>query len=163
MQRKNSILKRAHRSGIAMIMAIAVIVILATIMALAISLTSQTTKRTTDVYLYEQSALLAHSAAEYALLRISQSPPCSNLNTTFTQDGLYNITINLRYVYYDDPTTPLINEAQALCTANGGTLYTTVTTPEQNGSVLMDVTVDVNDTTVATEPIRYFKRTIQKL
>ncbi|WP_434580302.1 hypothetical protein MLC52_10210 [Sulfurimonas sp. NW15] len=152
MQRKNSILKR-KRSGIAMIMAIAVIVIIATIMALAISLTSQTTKRTTDVYLYEQSVLLAHSAAEYTLLRISQNPPCTDLNTTFTQDTLYNITINLRYIY----------DSNASCIANGGTLYTTVTTPEQNGSVLMDITVDVNDTTVASEPVRYFKRTLQKL
>jgi len=167
MQRKNNILKRGQRSGIAMIMAIAVIVIIATIMALAISLTSQTTKRTTDVYLYEQAALLAHSAAEYALLQISQNAPCTNLDTTFTQDRIYNITINLRYVYYDDPATLLINEAQATCNAvqaaNRGTLYTTVNTPEQNGSVLMDITVDVNDTTVATEPIRYFRRTLQKL
>ncbi|ADN09845.1 hypothetical protein [Sulfurimonas autotrophica] len=154
MQRKNSILKRdRHRSGIAMIMAIAVIVIIATIMALAISLTSQTTKRTTDVYLYEQSALLAHGAAEYALLRISQNPPCTDLDETFTQGTLYNITINLRYIY----------DSNTSCIANGGTLYTTVTTPEQNGSVLMDITVDVNDTTVASEPIRYFKRTLQKL
>ncbi|WP_457750334.1 hypothetical protein [Sulfurimonas sp.] len=152
MQRKNNILSSA-RSGIAMIMAIAVIVIIATIMALAITLTSQTSKRTTDVYLYEQSVLLAHSAAEYALLRISQNPPCTDLDETFTQDTLYNITINLRYIY----------DSNASCSANGGTLYTTITTPEQNGSVLMDITVDVNDTTVASEPIRYFKRTLQKL
>ena len=152
MQRKNNILKGA-RSGIAMLMAIAVIVVLATIMALTITLTSQTTKRTTDVYLYEQSVLLAHSAAEYALLRISQNPPCSNLDENFTQDALYHITIRLRYIY----------DSNASCLVNGGVLYTTVTTPEQNGSVLMDITVDVNDTTVATEPIRYFKRTLQKL
>jgi len=172
MQRKNSILRKNQRSGIAMIMAIAVIVIIATIMALALTLTSQTTKRTTDVYLYEQSALLAHSAAEYALLRISQNPPCTKSDilftqVPFTQDTLYNITINLRYVYYDNPDTPLVNEAQAVCdalpVANRGTLYTTVSTPEQNGSVLMDITVDVNDTNVASEPIRYFKRTLQKL
>jgi len=153
MQRKNNILKRGHKHGIAMIMAIAVIVIIATIMALSITLTSQTTKRTTDVYLYEQAALLAHSAAEYALLQISQNPPCSNLDTNFIQDTLYNITINLRYIY----------DSNAPCAANGGTLYTTVTTPEENGSVLMDITVDVNDTNIATEPIRYFKRTLQKL
>ncbi|HIP54876.1 MAG TPA: hypothetical protein EYH11_05335 [Sulfurimonas autotrophica] len=152
MQRKNNILKRA-KNGIAMIMAIAIFVILATIMALTITLTSQTTQRTTDVYLYEQSVLLAHSAAEYALLRIAQNPPCSNLDENFIQDGLYHVTIHLRYIY----------NSNSACTANGGTLYTTVTTPEQNGSVLLDVTVDVNDTTVATEPIRYFRRTLQKL
>lgn len=152
MQRKNNILKRS-KNAIAMIMAIAVIVIIATLLALSISLTSQTSKKTTDIYLYEQSVLLAHSAAEYALLRISQNPPCSDLNETFTQDTLYNITINLQYIY----------DSNAPCIANGGTLYTIVTTPEQNGSVLMDITVDVNNTTVASEPIRYFKRTLQKL
>jgi type II secretory pathway pseudopilin PulG len=134
-------------------MAIAVIVIVATLLALSISLTSQTSKKSTDVYLYEQAALLSHSAAEYALLKISQNPPCSDLNETFTQDTLYTIDIKLRYLY----------DSNAPCVANGGTLYTTVTSPEQNGSVLMDITVHVDDTTVASEPIRYFRRTLQKL
>jgi len=136
----------------AMIMAIFFIVIIATIGALSLQLTTQTTKTTTDVYLYEQAALYAKSATELALLDISKSPPCSDLNTTYTQDNIYNITVNLRYIY----------NSNASCNANGGTLYTTVTTPEQNGSVLIDVAVDVNNT-VTTEPIRYFRRTIQKL
>jgi type II secretory pathway pseudopilin PulG len=137
-------------------MAITVIVIIATIMALALALTSQTTKRTKDLYLYEQSVLMSRSAAEYALLKISLLPPCSALDTNatnFTQDGIYNISIKVRYIY----------DSNASCIAHGGTLYTTVDTPEQNGSVLLDVTVDINDTSVATEPIRYFRRTIQKL
>ena len=162
MQRKNNILKRA-KNGMAMIMAIAVIVILATIMALAISLTSQTTKRTTDVYLYEQSVLLAHSAAEYALLRISQdnnsTNPCNFIGANFSPDidgdgtaDFYDVNISVRYIYTNFPAT-----------CNAAQQYITVTTPEQNGSVLIDVSVSVNDTTVASEPIRYFKRTLQKL
>ena len=162
MQRKNNFLKRA-KNGMAMIMAIAVIVIIATIMALAISLTSQTTKRTTDVYLYEQAALLAHSAAEYALLRISKenntTNPCHFTGANFSPDidgdghpDYYDINISVRYVYTNFPAT-----------CNAAQRYTTVSTPEQNGSVLLDITVGVNDTTVASEPIRYFKRTIQKL
>ena len=162
MQRKNNILISA-RSGMAMIMAITVIVIMATIMALSISLTSQTTKKIVDTYLYEQSVLLSKSATEYALLQIAQSPPCSNINTNFLQDGFYNIAISVEYIYHDDPATVGIDEAQIPCTANGGILYTAVNTPEQNGSAVMDVTVSVTDTTVATEPIRYFRRTIQKL
>ena len=153
MQRKNNILTSA-RSGMAMIMAITVIVIMATIMALSLALTTQTTKRTVDLYLYEQSILLSKSATEYALLQIAQSQPCSDVNTSFIQDDIYNIDIKVQYVY--DSITP--------CTTNGGTLYTTVSTPEQNGSVIMDVTVSVTpDKNVATEPIRYFRRTIQKL
>ena len=157
MQRKNYILKRSapktSRNAMAMIMAITVIVIMSSIMALSLSMTAQTSKRTTDLYLYEQSQLLAKSAVEYALLKIAQNPPCSNLDETFTQDGIYNISISMQYIYDSD----------ASCVINGGTLYTTVTTPEQNGSALIDVGVSVTDTTVSTEPIRYFRRTIQKL
>ena len=161
MQRKNYILNShsSKRNGMAMIMAISVIVIVATIMALALSLTSQTTKRTTDLYLYEQAVLLSHSAAEYGLLQIALNPPCSNVNTSFSE-GVYNITLAASYIYYDDPLTVGTNEAQAFCTANGGILYNTVSTPEQNGSVIMDITVDTN---VSTEPIRFFRRSIQKL
>ena len=152
MQRKNNILISA-RNGIAMIMAMTVIVIVATIMALSLALTSQTSKKSTDLYLYEQSVLLSKSATEYALLRIAQDGPCSHTNDlNFTQDDFYNIEIDLSYIY-EVATNP--------CTA--AQTYTTVQTPEQNGSVLMNVTVSVTDPTVVSEPIRYFRRTIQKL
>ncbi len=152
MQRKNNILISA-RSGIAMIMAISVIVIVATIMALSLALTSQTSKKSSDLYLYEQSVLLSKSATEYALLRIAQDGPCTHINDlNFNQDKFYDINISLLYIY-DNTTNP--------CTA--AQTYATVTTPEQNGSVLMDVTVSVTDPTVVSEPIRYFRRTIQKL
>ena len=152
----------------ALIMAIAVVVIVATIMALALSLSSQTTKRTADMYLYEQSALLAKSATEYALLRIAQSGACAYPGTgafPFLQD-VFTIRLDVQYIYYNDPATG-VNEAANLCAAppagGGGTLYTAVQTPAQDGSALIDVTVSVTDTTVAPEPIRYFRRTIQKL
>ncbi len=166
MQRKNYILKRAHpkfRNAMAMIMAIAFIVIISTIMALALSLSSQTTKRTIDIYLYEQSVLLAKSGAEYALLRISldnnEKNPCkvtslNNIRPDIDNDGIpdfYDINISIKYSYKNPPSS---------CK---GKTFATVTTDEQNGSVLMDITVSVNDTSVSTEPIRYFKRTIQKL
>ena len=151
MQRKNNILK-SSRSGIAMIMAITVIVIISTIMALSLAMTSQTTKRTADLYLYEQSVLLSKSATEYALLRVAQDGPCSHINDlNFKQDNIYDINITLQYIY----------TAPSPCTA--AQTYTTVTTPEQNGSILIDVTVSVNDTTIVSEPIRYFKRTMDKL
>lgn len=151
MQRKNNILS-SSREGMAMIMAVAVIVIIATIMALALSLTTLTAKRTTDVYLHEQAVLLSKSAAEYALLKIAQDGPCTHTSDlNFSHDSTYNISIAIKYIY----------TAPSPCT-NAQT-YTTVTTPEQNGSVLMDITVSVNDSTVASEPITYFRRTIQKL
>jgi type II secretory pathway pseudopilin PulG len=161
MQRKNSILKTnprrrrgaflKKRSGFAMIMAIAVIVIIATVMALSLALTTETTKRTVDLYLYEQVALHAKSGAELALLEIAKGGPCTTI-APYTINPFYDVNVTLRYVYKDFSC--------------GGTndFFTTLQTDEQNGSVLMDVTVSVKaDQNLSTEPIRYFRRTIQKL
>ena len=148
MQRKNNILN-SSRNAMAMIMAIMVIVIIGTIMALSLSLTSQTGKQTTNLYLYEQSVLLSKSATEYALLKIAQDGPCSHQNDlNFKQDSVYDINISIGYIY-----------TAGVCT----TQYATVITPEQNGSALIDVAVSVTDKSVTSEPIRYFRRTIQKL
>ena len=149
MQRKNNILK-SSRNGMAMIMAIAVIVVLATIMALSLSLTAQTGKRTTDLYLYEQSALYAKSVAELALLNIAQDGCQNTFNTSF--DDIYDANVTMRYVY----TGVTNNVAGDTCDK----YISYITTPEQNGSVLMDITVSTDE---GTEPIRYFRRTIQKL
>lgn len=164
MQRKNYLLRK--RGGFAMIMAIAVVVIISTIMALSLAMTAETTKKTTDLYIYEQAVLLSQSAAEYALLRISQNPPCTDEVTLGLDhfkpdldgngnpnDDICDINISLRYIY----------DSNAPCLTYGGTFYTAVTTPEQNGSVLMDITVSVNDTNITSEPITYFRRSIQKL
>jgi len=158
MQRKNYILRSCtstkSKNGMAMIMAITVIVVFATIMALTIRLSSQTTKQTTDIYLQEQAVLLTKSAAEYALLQISlnnsTADPCSVKNLHFQQD-FYDVNISILYSYVNPPAS-----------CNGYT-FATVTTNEQNGSVLLDIAVSVNDTNISTEPIRYFRRSIQKL
>ena len=166
MQRKNYLLRKSHRSGIAMIMAIAVIVILASIMALSLRLTTQTTKKTADLYVHEQAILLSKSAAEYALLRISQdnniTDPCNVTSLNFSpdidgdgNDDFYDINISIQYIYTNVPAT---------CIGLGSDIYALVTTPEQNGSVLMDITVSVPTTkNVTSEPITYFRRSIQKL
>jgi len=156
MQRKNYILnsRYSQRGGFAMIMAVTVIVIVATIMALSLALTTQTTKKTTDLYLYEQAVLLSKSATEYALLRIAQDGPCTHTNdlTNFSDpSGLYTIDIKMQYVYTTNCAVAADNYFPA------GTIMSTL---EQNGTVVMDVTVSTN---VGTEPIRYFRRTLQKL
>ena len=161
MQREDDIMKQKSskfKSGIAMIMAIAVIVVIATIMALSIALSSQTNKRTTDVYVYEQAVLLAKSAAEYTLLRISEdnnsTDPCHVNALNFSQD-YYDINVSVKYSYTNYPTDT------TKCPTS--VRFAPVTTDEQNGSVLMDISVSVNNNTITSEPIRYFRRTIQKL
>lgn len=158
MQRKNNtIRKSSHRNAIAMIMAIIVIVIISTILALSISLTATTSKKTTDLYLYEQSILLSKSATEYAILKMGQNntatDPCNYTEETFIHDTIYHITISVRYVYTNFPDTCEVVQQ-----------YTTVVTPEQSGSAIVDVTVTVPDNiNITSEPIRYFRRSIQKL
>ncbi|SFV63457.1 hypothetical protein MNB_SM-6-799 [hydrothermal vent metagenome] len=154
MQRKNSFLNYkigTKRSAMAMIMAIAVIVIIGTIMALAMALTSQTTKTTTDLYLHEQAALYSKSAAELALLEIAKNGCADNYNHTFGDSGeiQFDANITMQYVY----TQPVA----------GCTQYITIDTDEENGSVLMDIVITLHDTSITTEPIRYFRRTVQKL
>jgi len=162
MQRKNYLLissrGKNYRNGMAMIMAISVIVIVATILALSLSLTTLTAKKGTDLYLYEQSAILSHSAAEYAMLKMSQAAPCSIENLVYTYNDIYDINTTMHYVSF----------AGSQCEVNvfadlNRTYYDTTTFSASDGTVILDVTVSVTDPTVTTEPIRYFRRTIQKL
>ncbi len=137
-----------------MIMAITVIVIIATIMALSVALTSQTTKRTTDIYLYEQASLYAKAASEIALLDIAKNGCQNTSNILFGNAGeiKYDANVTMKYVYTNN---------SGGCTTF--TPNTPVTTPEQNGSVVMDIAVTLHDPSITSEPIRYFRRTIQKL
>lgn len=147
---------KTNRSGFAMIIAIIVIVVISTFMALSLSLTAQGGKRMTDVYLYEQMVLYAQSATEEALLSIADTGfgvGCVNsFNTTY--NGIYDANVTIRYIF-----------------ANGGVnvggcanYINDINTTEQNGSVLMDVRMSVpTSRNLSTEPMTYFRRTIQKL
>lgn len=160
MQRKNNILNTSSRptykQGMALIMAIVVIVIVATILALSMSLTALSTKRTSSLYLYEQSALLSQSAKEYALLKISKVAPCSLDKLNFTYNTIYNVSISMKY----------ISTAGSACETNAnidGTNFATVTYGPTNGTVILDTTISVTDANISSEPIRYFRRTLEKL
>lgn len=150
MQRKSYFLK-SSRHGIAMIMAISVIVIIATILGLALSLANQTTKQTTDLYLYEQANILARSAGEYAKLKIGLVTPCNYTGESFVENNIYNISINVKYVYDSSKTS---------CDAN--ITYATINDNDNFGAACIDIIVDVNNT-ITTEPIRIFKRKLVEL
>ena len=142
---------RAKKPAFAMIMAIMMITVIGALMAFSLSLVSKAGKKTTDLYLYEQTVLYSKSAAELALLDIALNNPCTQVDNDYPfNGGLYNANVKMTYIY--TTTAP--------CIAGGGTDYFTINTPEQNGSVLMEITVT---TTEGTEPIRYFRRVMQKL
>lgn len=154
MQRENRIL---NRRGMAMIMAIFMILVLGGIMAIVITLTATTTQRTTNLYLHEQAVALSRSATEYALLAVSGHDHNTLQNCINRIDAQYpdetnpmfDINISLRYIGFGGLTGSCDDYIGA------------IQTPESNGSILMDVVV--TDHNLSTEPIRYHRRTLQKM
>ncbi len=158
MQRTNRILSSSKHNGFAMIMAIILIVILSTIMAISLALTQKTTKETTNLYLKEQAVLLAKGATELALLKISgynrgaggNTNCLSQVNAVYPNAAtpIFDINTTIRYI--------------GLNCKNGLNYISTITTPESNGTVLIDTTI-TSLPNVSITPIRYFRRTLQKL
>lgn len=136
----------------AMIMAIGAIVIISTILAIALSLSSQTSKNSIDLYIYEQANLLARSAGEYARLQIGQSSPCSYTGESFTEDTYYNITIAVKYAYDN-----------SIASCSTALTHAATSQDARFGAALIDITVSVNDTTVTSEPIKIFRRKLVEL
>ena len=141
-----------------MIMAIILIVVLTTIMAFMLSLTQKTTKQTTNIYLKEQAILLAKSATELALLKISGydrnatgvTTCLGTINAVYPSIAapIFNVNVTMHYIGLN-------------CT-NGYNYIPNIHTADSNGSVLIDTTV-TSAANVSTDPIRYTRRTLQKL
>lgn len=156
MQRKSRILN--NRSGFAMITAIFFMIIIATLLTYMLSSTAETAEKTTKAYLNEQAQLLAKSAVEYAILQVSStdrgvaSANCLKTVTATYPEGapIFNIQVNIAYHGFG-----------AGCTGNG--TAATVDTPESNGTMLIDVYVEDDPGLNLDEPVRYHRRTLQKL
>jgi len=138
-----------------MIMAIFFMIVIATLLTYMLASTTETSKRTTDTYVNEQAQLLAKSAVEYALLRVSgverNASTCINGFTSSYPDAINPIfDINITIQYYGFGATSCTNIAN-------------ISTPESNGTMMIDVFVSDNAGLGLTEPIRYHRRTLQKL
>ena len=170
MQRKNSIL---NRSGFAMIMAIVVIVIITSIMALTISLSSGAKKRVTNDFLSEQAILLAKGANEMALLAISgvdhTGVNCLNHIDMVYPDGInpiFNISVDIRYIARPSASVAPAGEFSNNCnfyTANAVGNADSLSTLESDGGVFIDIRVTTDPMLSIGEEITHVRRTIQKL
>ena len=161
MQREGDILKtyQPERKGIALFTAIAFLLIMATIGGLTISMTTQTTKRGTDLYFQEQAHLLAKSATEFALLAISGHHRAVTNNCVNTINSRYPAT---NPIYDINTTIRYIGFTNTGFGANCNRYIENIQTPESNGTVLIDVVVTTNATAGLTEPVRFHRRTLQK-
>lgn len=142
-----------------MLMAISAIVVLGTIMALSLAFSSQSAKQTLNDYLHEQAILLTRSAMEYTLLELSgterNTTSCTNaINTQYAPDGaaMFDINISIQYIGFGGATGWPCNN-----------FIPTINTPESNGTILLDVIVQSSPDLNISEPIRYHRRTLQKL
>ena len=137
------------RDGFSLLIAIIVMITVATLMVLMISLTSLTSKQTSDIYTNEQAKLLAKSATELALLAISghnNSVNCID-HIRFTFKNSYEVNTSIFYIGNNLPCNP------------SHILNNNISTPESNGTVIIDTYVEYNG---SSEPIRYHRRTLQK-
>ena len=163
-----------NKSGFAMIMAIFFMITIATLLMYMLSSTTETAKRTTNTYVNEQAQLLAKSAVEYTLLRVSgvdrdgpddivgtADDNCTNGFTAQYPSAvapLFDIRVTIAYIGLSTIGTGVANQCN--------NFVNTITTEDSNGTMLIDVYV--SSTTGEgglnlSEPISYHRRTLQKL
>lgn len=152
------------RKGFSLLTAIIFMVLVATIAALSLSLSSSSAKQTSDVYLREQAELLLQSATEYALLAISAhtintTNGCLNtINATYPDHAspIFDINISINYLGKGLP-----QGCQTLSNITG--TINNISTDDSNVTVIIDTIVQTNtNAAITTEPIRLHRRTLQK-
>ncbi len=137
------------RPAFTLLSAIFLMVLIAVLLMLSLSLSSQTVKQTGDLYLREQAQLLAKSSTEFALLAISGHNNKTNcINSISLSYQNFSINMRLRYLGSGLP---------AAC----NTLGAPIVTKESNGTVMIDTIVSYTDP-VTSEQVRFHRRTMQK-
>ena len=136
------------RKGFSLITAIIFLVLIATISALSIALSTQSVKQTGDVLLRSQAELLLRSGTEYAMLAISGAPNGCLKDINMTYNDQFDINVSIMYI------------GKGL----GGNciqLGSDINTSDSNRTVIIDTFVSTQPD-ITTEPIRLHRRTIQK-
>ncbi len=149
------------RRGFSLITAIVFMILVATLGALALSLSNLSVKQTSDLYLREQAELLVQSGTEYALLAISGHDIVANGNCINTINATYSVfDINMT-IYYLGSGLP--NNGCRDFSNNIIGIHPIINTNESNVTIMIDTVVSVPvDKNITTEPIRLHRRTIQK-
>jgi len=138
------------RKGFSLLTAIIFLVLIATISAISISLSTQTVKQTADIYLKNQAELLLRSGTEFALLAMSghnYNSSCLN-DINMTYNNQFDINVSIMYIGKGLPS-------------GCQTLDNNISTADSNRTVIIDTFVSTK-ADITTEPIRLHRRTIQK-
>ena len=146
------------RRGFTLIAAIFFVVIASSICMLALSIASTSVKQNSEIYLREQSELVARAATEYAMLAIisndfsttclgNQSENASEDNPISGEFGdLFTFKVYVKY--FGD---------MGICSGD-----VVAATGANQGTIMLDVFVS-SKPGKASNPINFHKRTLQKL
>ncbi|NOX16490.1 MAG: type II secretion system protein [Epsilonproteobacteria bacterium] len=139
------------RKGFSLLTAIIFLVLVATISAISISLSTQSVKQTGDIFLKTQAELLLRSGTEYAMLAMSgnnYSNSCLN-SVNMTYNNMFDINVTIMYI------------GNGLVTAGCTQIGTDINTSESNRTAIIDIWVRTKKD-ILPEPIVIHRRTIQK-
>ena len=116
---------------------------------------SRSLKETGDVYLKAQSRILARSALEYELFKISGHE--FNASSCYTGQN-YNLQASLSIPIDVNTTVRYIGNGfpNACALANTG-----IVTNDSNGTAIIDIVISYTDPSTG-EQVRFHRRTIQK-
>ncbi|MFK5881814.1 MAG: type II secretion system protein [Sulfurospirillum sp.] len=139
------------RKGFSLLTAIIFLVLIATISAISISLSTQSVKQTSDMYLKAQAQLLLRSGTEFAMLALSGHNYSTNCleKIDMTYNNMLDINVSIDYI------------GSGLPCNSSHILDNNISTDDSNRTVIID-TIVTTKPDVATEPIRLHRRTIQK-
>lgn len=153
-----------QREAFSMIMALVVIVLMATVAALIFNMTGKIIKNTTTQYQKEQAVLLAKSYTELAIMSVmandrnntySSGNQClENINGTVAP----NYRVRTRISYIGNDLTGICSNTRILNDTN-------ITTPESELNIIVDVYVEYKEYDHPTNPqwIKYHRRSLQKI
>ncbi|UPT77138.1 type II secretion system protein [Sulfurovum sp. XGS-02] len=151
------------RNAFSMLTAIFIIVLMATVAAFIMNLSGKIVKETTAQFQREQSALLAKSYTEYAIMAVTanehNSSTCLNNITGAYGDSdgdgvpdIYNIDVNISYI------------GNTNLHANCNTLSNGVITEKSPLSIIIDVFVSYKDLDHPDNlNVTYHRRSLQKI
>ncbi len=140
------------RKGFSLLTAIVFLVLIATISAISLSLSTQTAKQTSDLLLKSQAELLLRSGTEYAMLAMSGHDYSSSCleNVNMTYNNIFDINVSIMYI-----------GSGITCSDSNHILANNIDTNESNRTVIIDTVVTTKNN-IALEPLRLHRRTIQK-
>lgn len=154
-----------QREAFSMIMALVVIVLMATVAALIFNMTGKIIKNTTTQYQKEQAVLLAKSYTELAIMSVmandrnnTYSPGNQCLENINGPDVAPNYRVRTRISYIGNDLTGICSNTRILNDTN-------ITTPESELNIIVDVYVEYKEYDHPTNPqwIKYHRRSLQKI